>query len=189
MNYTKRSITITGRWNLRDTSTSDAKRFKRLKWKTHIRTQQAYEKIVAKLKGGVENTLVIWGNAKFPSSGKGSPAVPTSTLLKKVKARVKVLEQDEYKTSKLNCCCWSEATPMFLDGRRSHHLRVCNNVICSRRVWDRNTSAAINILFLFKNYNVDWNETPEEFRRQVHPPPRVPVRPPVANDQNMDVDV
>ena len=166
-----------------------SKRFKRLKWKTYIRTQQAYEKIVAKLKGGVENTLVIWGNAKFPSNGKGSPSVPTSTLLKKVKARVKVLEQDEYKTSKLNCCCWSEATPMFLDGRRSHHLRVCNNVNCSRRVWDRNTSAAINILFLFKNYNVDGKETPEEFRRQVHPPPRVPVRPPVANDQNMDVDV
>ena len=136
---------------------------------------------MARLKGGVENTLVIWGNAKFPSSGKGSPAVPTTTLLKKVRARVTVLEQDEYKTSKINCCCWTDATPMVLDGRNSHHLRVCKNVNCSRGVWDRNTSAAINILFLFKNYNVDGNETPEEFRRTPHPPP------PAANDQNMDI--
>ena len=155
-----------------------SKRFKRLKWKTYIRTQKAYEKIVARLKGGVENTLVIWGNAKFPSSGKGSPAVPTTTLLKKVRARVTVLEQDEYKTSKINCCCWTDATPMVLNGRNSHHLRVCKNVNCSRGVWDRNTSAAINILFLFKNYNVDGKETPVQFRR--HPPP-------VANDQNMDI--
>jgi hypothetical protein len=153
-----------------------SKRFKRLKWKTYIRTQKAYEKIVARLKGGQENTLVIWGNAKFPSSGKGSPAVPTSTLLKKVRARVTVLEQDEYKTSKLNCCCWTDATPMVLNGRNSHHLRVCNNVLCSRGVWDRNTSAAINILFLFINFNVDGKETPAAFRRH-HPP----------NDQNMDV--
>ena len=154
-----------------------SKRFKRLKWKTYIRTQKAYEKIVARLKGGVENTLVIWGNAKFPSSGKGSPAVPTSTLLKKVRARVTVLEQDEYKTSKQNCCCWTDATPMVLNGRNSHHLRVCNNEICSHRAWDRNTSAAINILFLFKNFNVDGKETPAVFRRHHHPP----------NDQNMDV--
>jgi len=159
-----------------------SKRFKRLKWKTYIRTQQAYEKIVARLKGGQENTLVIWGNTKFPSSGKGSPAVPTSTLLKKVRARVTVLEQDEHNTSKRNCCCWTDATPMVLDGRNSHHLRVCNNVNCSRGVWDRNTSAAINILFLFKNYNVDGRETPVQFRRHPHPPPLV-----VANDQNMDV--
>ena len=97
--------------------------------------------------------------------------------LKKVRARVTVLEQDEYKTSKINCCCWTDATPMVLEGRNSHHLRVCKNVNCARGVWDRNTSAAINILFLFINYNVDGNETPAEFRRHHL----------VANDQNMDI--
>ena len=73
-----------------------SKRFKRLKFKTHIRTQKAYEKVVKKLKGGVKKTLVVWGGAQFPSAGRGSPAVPTKTMRKKVGARVKVIDQDEY---------------------------------------------------------------------------------------------
>ena len=156
-----------------------SKRFKRLKWKTFIRTQKSYEKIVARLKGGQENTLVVWGNAKFPSSGKGSKAVPTSTLLKKVRARVKVLEQDEFNTSKKSCCCHQDLRPMVIAGRDSYHVRICQNENCYRTVWDRNVSAAINILFLFKNYNVDLNETPEAFRRGA----------PVADqDLNMNMD-
>ena len=35
------------------------------------------------------------------------------------------------------------------DGKRSYSLRVCKNNACPRSVWDRNTSAAINILALF----------------------------------------
>ena len=42
----------------------------RLKWKTFIKTQQAYDKIVAKLKGGVEDTLVRGKNKKFLQLGK-----------------------------------------------------------------------------------------------------------------------
>ena len=148
-----------------------SKRFRRLKWKTYIRTQKAYEKVVAKLKGGVPNTLVIWGNAKFPSNGKGSPSVPTKTMRKKVGARVRVLEQDEYRTSKLSCCCHEIMTGLEIAGRRSYHVRVCPNVNCPRSPWDRNVSAAINILFLFTNYNVDGHATPEAFRRA--PPPAV----------------
>ena len=148
-----------------------SKRFKRLKWKTYIRTQQAYEKVVAKLKDGVPNTLVIWGNANFPSNGKGSPSVPTKTMRKKVGVRVRVLEQDEYRTSKLSCCCHEIMTGLEIAGRRSYHVRVCPNVNCPRSPWDRNVSAAINILFLFTNYNVDGHATPEAFRRL--PPPAV----------------
>jgi hypothetical protein len=152
-----------------------SKRFKRLKWKTYIRTQKAYEKVVAKLKGGVPNTLVIWGNANFPSNGRGSPSVPTKTMRKKVGARVRVIEQDEYRTSKLSCCCHQIMSGLVIAGERSYHVRVCPNVNCPRSPWDRNVSAAINILFLFKNYNVDMNETPEAFRRA--PPPAVAAVP------------
>ena len=148
-----------------------AQRFKRLRWKTFIKTQQAYEKIVATLKGGVENTLVIWGDARFPSSARGSPAVPTTTLRKKVGARVKLIEQDEFRTSKLSCCCHEELAPFVIRGKRSYHLRVCQNDNCSRRVWDRNVSAAINILYLFHNYNVLNEDTPDAFRRGVLAPP------------------
>ena len=156
-----------------------AQRFKRLRWKTFIKTQQAYEKIVKVLKGGVENTLVIWGDAKFPSSGRGSPAVPTTTLRKKVGARVKLIEQNEFRTSKLSCCCHLDLAPFVIRGHGSYHLRVCTNVHCHRRVWDRNVSAAINIMYLFHNYNVLGNDTPLAFRRGVLAPP-VPVPVPAA---------
>ena len=144
------------------------KRFKRLRWKTFIKKQQAYEKIVAKLKGGVNNTLVVWGDAKFSPTGRGSPAVPTKTLRKKVGERLKVIDQDEYRTSKLSCCCHTQLSGFRIDGHRSYHVRVCPNAQCPRYVWDRNTSAAINILYLFINYNVDMIETPAAFRRGGH---------------------
>ena len=163
-----------------------SKRFKRLRWKTFIKTQQAYEKVVAKLKGGVENTLVIWGNAKFPSNGSGSPSVPTKTMRKKVGARVRVLEQDEYRTSKLSCCCHKIMSGFAIAGKGSYHVRVCPNVNCPRNPWDRNVSAAINILFLYKNYNVDGNETPAAFQRTDPPPAMAAVAPPPAMaDQNI----
>ena len=165
-----------------------SKRFKRLRWKTFIKTQQAYEKVVAKLKGGVENTLVIWGNAKFPSNGRGSPSVPTKTMRKKVGARVRVLEQDEYRTSKLSCCCHKimSGFTRIAEKKRSYHVRVCPNENCPRNPWDRNVSAAINILFLFKNYNVDGNETPAAFQRTDPPPAMAAVAPPPAMaDQNI----
>lgn len=146
-----------------------SKRFKRLKFKTHIRTQKAYEKVVKKLKGGEDNTLVVWGNAQFAPAGRGSPAVPTKTMRKKVGARVKVIEQDEFRTSQLSCCCHTVLSNLRIGGVRSYHVRVCNNALRPRSVWDRNVSAAINILYLFCNY-VEGQETPAAFRRVGHDP-------------------
>ena len=136
---------------------------------THIRTQKAYEKVVKKLKGGEDNTLVVWGNAQFAPAGRGSPAVPTKTMRKKVGQRVKVIEQDEFRTSQLSCCCHTVLSNLLIGGERSYHVRVCNNVLCPRSVWDRNVSAAINILYLFCNY-VEGQETPVAFRRGGHDP-------------------
>ena len=167
-----------------------SKRFKRLKFKTHIRTQKAYEKVVKKLKGGVKKTLVVWGDAQFPSAGRGSPAVPTKTMRKKVGARVKVIDQDEFRSSKLSCCCHTVLSNLLIDGERSYHVRVCQNVLCPRSVWDRNVSAAINILYLFINYNVHDQETPAAFRRGGHDPPPVPVAEVVApGDEELGMDL
>ena len=47
----------------------DTKRFKRLRWKTYISQQKAYEKLVAALKGNSKRPLIVWGNANFPSAG------------------------------------------------------------------------------------------------------------------------
>ena len=110
------------------------------------------------------------------------PDYDRKTMRKKVGARVRVLEQDEYRTSKLSCCCHEIMSGLVIAGKRSYHVRVCPNVNCPRNPWDRNVSAAINILYLFKNYNVDMNETPEAFR---HEPPPAPAIPPVAGQNIM----
>jgi hypothetical protein len=132
----------------------NSSRFKRLRWKTYIKRQKAYEKLVADLKGGEEQTLIVWGDAKFAASGRGSPAVPTSSVRMKVGSRVQCLDHDEYRTSKLSCCCHTEMHGLTdpATGKRSWHLRVCQNNACPRRVWDRNVSAAINILAMFLIY-------------------------------------
>ena len=79
----------------------NTKRFKRLRWNSYIKTQKAYEKLVADLKGDANNPLIVWVNASFPSAGRGSPAVPTSGLRKKVGSRLNTVDHDEFRTSKL----------------------------------------------------------------------------------------
>jgi hypothetical protein len=144
-----------------------AQRFKRLRWKTYIRRQKAYEKLVKDLTGGHKETLIVWGDSRFPSAGKGSPAVPTSTLRKMVGARARVLDHDEFRTSKLSCCCHTEMGSHIdpQTGKSSWELRICQNVACNRRIWERNVSAAINILNLFLLYA--WGKPiPQPFRRK-----------------------
>jgi hypothetical protein len=129
----------------------NAQRFKRLRWKTYINRQKAYEKLVADLTAGDRSTLIVWGDARFPSAGRGSPAVPTSSLRKKVGSRARTIDHDEFRSSKLSCCCHTELQGLVdpETGSRSWALRVCQNNACPRNVWDRNVSAAINILHLF----------------------------------------
>ena len=80
--------------------------------------------------------------------------MPTSGLRKKVGSRLNTVDHDEFRTSKLSCCCHTEMRGLLdpVEGTRSWSLRVCQNNACPRSVWDRNTSAAINILNLFLTY-------------------------------------
>jgi hypothetical protein len=143
-----------------------AKRFKRLRWKTYISRQKAYEKIVAALRGKSKNPFIVWGDARFPAAGRGSPAVPTSELRRKLGSRLNVVDHDEFRTSKLSCCCHTPMQGLLnpCTGKRSWTLRVCENNACPRSVWDRNTSAAINILHLFLS-QVRGEGRPPAFRR------------------------
>ena len=74
----------------------------------------------------------------------------------------------------------------FFSTKRFKHLKFKTFIdTCGQ---DCNTSAAINILFLFKNYYVDWNAKPAAFRRA--PPPAVAaVALPVAVAVAVDVAV
>ncbi len=145
-----------------------SQRFKRLRWKTYISRQKAYEKLVSELTAGNSDSLIVWGDASFPSTGKGGPAVPTSGLRKKVGSRARVLDHDEFHTSKLAACCHTELKSLQdpQSGKSSWELRICINNACPRRIWERNVSVAINIMYLFLEYTRG-RPRPQAFRRSM----------------------
>ncbi len=144
----------------------NCKRFKRLRGKTYISRQKAYEKLVSELTAGDSNSLIVWGDASFPSTGRGSPALPTSGLRKKVGSRARVLDHDEFRTSMLAACCHTELKSLQgpQSGKSSWEVRICKNNAYPRRIWERNVSAAINILYLFLDYTRG-RPRPQAFRR------------------------
>ena len=83
----------------------------------------------------------------------GNEPVPTRKMRQKIGSRAKTIDFDEYGTSISSCCCHTQ-----MEGG-SHKIKqmvsdfmVCGVVLytsCSRKVWDRNTSAAINVLKIF----------------------------------------
>ena len=122
-----------------------AKRFKRLRFKTYIRRQKAIEKIVARLRNGIKNTVIVYGDGKFRGSHE---------FRRKIGLRMTIVHQDEFRTSKL-CCCCGHAMEGLLDemtGKRSYKLRVCENNVCVCGIWDRDVNAAMNILKLWRLY-------------------------------------
>jgi transposase len=73
----------------------------------------------------------------------------------------------EYGTSKNSACCHTQMEGLLVEGTRHYGVRVCTNNACPRTVWDRNTSAAINILNLFLA-EMRGEERPACFSRQQH---------------------
>ena len=113
------------------------------------------------------HTIIVWGDASFQSSRKGTKTVPTSMLRRKVGARVKTLDHDEYRTSKLCSCCHE---PLVAVKDSATHqtfwkVRRCNNNGCCRHLLDRNESAAINIGYLFQQF-CETGQRQEAFRRK-----------------------
>lgn len=68
-------------------------KFKRLRWKTYIRRQKAYEKLCHSLTLGNRDTIIAFGDAGFASSGRGNAAVPTKTLRRKLGYKCHVVDR------------------------------------------------------------------------------------------------
>jgi len=112
----------------------DSQRFKRLRWKTYMSRQKDYEKLISDLTAGDPNALIVWGDARFPSAGRGSPAVPTSGLRKNIGSRARALDHDEFRTSEPAACCHTELERVEdpQTGKSSWELRSCQNNVCPR---------------------------------------------------------
>jgi hypothetical protein len=106
------------------------------------------------VEGGVDQTdprpvVVALGAGSFsPSFGKGhfpGPVKAVRTAL--LRNGCKVIDVDEYNTSKLCCACNKELIPMRgRDGGDVYAVRRCLHVDCLRMTFDRDTNAALNIL-------------------------------------------
>jgi hypothetical protein len=147
----------------------NSQRFKRLRLKTDISRQKAYHKIVSELTAGDRGTLIVWGDASFLPGARASPAVPTARLSREVSHRVfKLFFVDEFRTSKLSACCHRplESAVNPETGKVFWQVRLCGNNTCPRIYWDRNVSAAINILYLFLEF-AEGRPRPAPFRRAI----------------------
>ena len=82
-------------------------------------------------------------------------------------SRVTTLDHDEFRSSKLSVCCHTELQSLRdpATGESSWGLRICQNNACPRRVWERNVSAAIDILYLFLEF-ARGKRRPQAFRRR-----------------------
>jgi len=86
-----------------------------------MKKQRGYDKLARDLCGGprrrhnnqpayggrrrLRTTLAVWGNAQFASTGRGQQAVPTKSLKREMKRRIRFfVEIDEFRTSKIGCC-------------------------------------------------------------------------------------
>lgn len=148
-------------------------RMKRLRMKVRMKRQKFIEMFVKRIKGGVENTLVVVGDGQFSSTcGKGK-ATPTKRLWRMVGQRMKLCYQNEDRTSMLCCGCHQVLGNVMVGtakGRTpSWKVRRCSNNECHRSVLDRNLSAAINIAYLFL-YQVYGHGRPKAFVKGTRPP-------------------
>ena len=56
-------------------------------------------------------------------------------------------------------CCFVDRGPR--DGPVSRNVRLCNNTVCSRTCWNRDVNAAINLLRLFRSWQMGQPRPPE----------------------------
>ena len=102
--------------------------------KTYISRKKDDEKLISDLTAGDPNALIVWGDARFPSAARGSPALPTSGLRKKIGTRSRALDHDELRTFELAACCHTELESLEdpQTGKSSRELRICQNNVCPR---------------------------------------------------------
>lgn len=87
---------------------------------------------------------ILYGGAKFASTGKGEVAVPTTGIFMAVQSKFKeTVLVHEHRTSKVCQACDGTLSSVHEDGREVRGLRWCKTC---RKFLDRDRNAALNIL-------------------------------------------
>ena len=117
-----------------------------------------------------KKTVVAFGDADLTFNTRGCKPITSSSLLRKMKQRTTVWMTDEFRTSKLCCCCLQPMEGerrINEDGKavRLFGVRRCANSECGRTLWDRDVNAAISIMRKCR-WDLCGEELPKEFRRK-----------------------
>jgi transposase len=80
--------------------------------------------------------------------------------------RVETYDVNEDYTSQLCNCCHSKLVPMYSQGggMAIHGVRRCISATCMRKTLNRDTNAALNILYIFMAETLQ-HERPQVFTR------------------------
>lgn len=167
-------------------------KWRRLRFKTRITRQKAYDVVAKELTGGDSNCIIAYGAGKFNCSSKGHAPTPNKHLFVELRKRCRTRLVSEYRTSQVCANCNSQLEAVYIKYQTKDHkkkkkskqklrkkklcwgLKKCINHLADVRnrsfcltLWDRDVNAALNIRRAFIYRNTVKNEVPPEFKKKV----------------------
>jgi hypothetical protein len=122
-------------------------KWRRLRWKTRIKRQKAYETLCRELSNNDPDAVIIYGNGAFSSTSGGHASAPKKGLFKELRRRYRNTRMgSEYRTSQICSKCEGR-----LADTRTWGLKKCNDTCLT--LWNRDVNAARNIrhMWLYRN--------------------------------------
>jgi hypothetical protein len=110
------------------------RKWSRMRWKTHINKQKAYDEICSRITNNDKRTVIAFGSGGFSSTSRGHASGPVKQLLWELRKRCRVRIVDEYRTSKICSLC----NERFHERQKFWSVRLCKNIGC-----------LVNIIFFF----------------------------------------
>lgn len=144
--------------------------FRKWKFKTYIQKQKIFLSICKKItKKKVINdkskVIVGFGDWSNPKDCiiRGHRRGPVKEIKSALKKWCKVVDVDEFRTSKLCCCCHQETTKVKFGGCQVNSVLRCSNNECGITI-DRDINGAKNIFMVFSKI-LKKEKLPEAFCR------------------------
>jgi len=131
--------------------------FRKWKFKTFIKKQKTFHNICQKIskKKNIADTsikpIVGFGDWSNPKDCiiRGHKRGPVKEIKKELKRWCKVVDVDEFRTSKLCSCCHHTTSKVKFDGKEINSVLRCSNSECGITI-DRDINGSKNIFMLFE---------------------------------------
>jgi len=106
-----------------------ARRHRRQSFGVYRKKIKTLDKFCRRLSRGDPATVVAFGDGMFSSSSRGHAAAPVKGLRSRLRQHCRVVDVDEFRTSKLCSDCHSEVEEWH-GLQRVHSVRICTNQSC-----------------------------------------------------------